>query len=246
MAKIFRRFHELDIWRGTAVLAMLIYHSIYIVDFLGPREMMFPEGGWFLLARFIQWSFLLLVGMSLYLSYQKYEKNRLPLREFYRHQLKRGVIVLCCAFLITLVTTLYVPDWRVHFGVLHFIGTAVIVINPLAKYPLVAGLLAPLSYLMSIVIRQIEWANPVGMMLGFFDPTLKALDYFPFSLWVGVPLLGIFLGWVFFRGYERQFQVTKVTSSSVFLPLQWASQYALLIYLIHVPLIVLAIKMFLS
>lgn len=246
MIKTFRRFHELDIWRGTAVLAMLIYHSIYIVDFLGPQEMMFPGGGWFLLARFIQWSFLLLVGMSLYLSYQKYEMNGLPLREFYRHQLKRGVVVLCCAFLITVFTTLFVEEWKVYYGVLHFIGSAIILISPLAKYPFLAGLLAPASYLLSLVIRQIEWVNPLGMILGFFDPTLKSLDYFPFSVWVGVPLLGVFLGSLLYRGYERQFPVPHVGIPKVFRPLQWMSRHALLIYLFHVPVIVLVIQGILS
>ena len=66
-----RRITAIDIGRGVALVAMAIYHFTWDLEFFGYVERgLTAVGGWKMFARCIASSFLVLVGISLFLAHR--------------------------------------------------------------------------------------------------------------------------------------------------------------------------------
>ena len=124
------RYALLDELRGLDLVSMMLYHACW--------DMMFLFGIWMdwyagmpgrLWQQTICWVFILLSGFC---------------APFGRHMLRRGVTVFAAGALVTAVTLVFMPGNRVIFGVLTFLGTAMLltgVLEPLLKkIPPAAGL----------------------------------------------------------------------------------------------------------
>ncbi|MDR2888569.1 MAG: DUF1624 domain-containing protein, partial [Lachnospiraceae bacterium] len=102
----------LDIIRGTAVINMVAYHLLYDLVYIFGVEI-----GWFGIRKsfvweqFICFTFILVAGFSINLS-------RAPWRN--------GVRLCGCALILTVVTMVVIPSERILFGIIHFLGCAVL------------------------------------------------------------------------------------------------------------------------
>lgn len=102
-----------DELRGLMILSMLVYHLCY--DLAELVEL--PGMGWFDSAAADVWqlsicgTFLLISGACC---------------TFSRSNLRRGLRLLGLGILLTVVTALFVPDQLIVFGLLHFLGVAVL------------------------------------------------------------------------------------------------------------------------
>lgn len=231
------RFIELDVWRGGAIIAMVLFHFVFLQDFLGYQRLAYDEGIWFLLARFVQWSFLLLVGIGIRLSWQKsvlYKKSKV---DFLFRQLKKGVIVLSCAWLITLLSALLVPEAFVRFGILHLIGVSILGLSFLADRPNASAFVAIFIYLLSFIVQSITVHQEWLLIFGFYY-RFQSLDYFPIIPWMAIPALGISLG---SRLYPSFAPKIKVDPKSPYAPLlgvlAFLGKYSLFIYMAHIPVL---------
>lgn len=106
------RYALLDELRGLDLVSMILYHACW--------DMMFLFGIWMdwyagmpgrLWQQAICWVFILLSGFC---------------APFGRHMLRRGVTVFAAGALVTAVTLVFMPGERVIFGVLTFLGTAML------------------------------------------------------------------------------------------------------------------------
>lgn len=106
------RYALLDELRGLDLVSMMLYHACW--------DMMFLFGIWMdwyagmpghLWQQAICWVFILLSGFC---------------APFGRHMLRRGVTVFAAGALVTAVTLVFMPGERVIFGVLTFLGTAML------------------------------------------------------------------------------------------------------------------------
>lgn len=116
------RYALLDELRGLDLVSMMLYHACW--------DMMFLFGIWMdwyagmpgrLWQQTICWVFILLSGFC---------------APFGRHMLRRGVTVFAAGALVTAVTLVFMPEGRIIFGVLTFLGTAMLltgVLEPLLK-----------------------------------------------------------------------------------------------------------------
>lgn len=120
MATRSERFGEIDALRGMAIVLMIIFHFFFDLDFLGFLKIGLYEGGWLVFQRITISLFLLLVGVSLYLSYSKMQNRDIwtVLKKFG----KRSVVLFIVALGITLATGIAIPKGLVLFGVIHFIA----------------------------------------------------------------------------------------------------------------------------
>ena len=140
-----RRWHLIDALRGLALLNMLGMHFLYDVNviFAGePRWILRPEVR--LWQQYICWSFILIAGFSFCWGRQ--------------NNLRRGLLLNLCGFLITAVTRIAVPEETIWFGILNFMGCAVLLTIPLEpelrRLPPLAGL--ALSLLLFFFFRHVE------------------------------------------------------------------------------------------
>lgn len=139
------RYALLDELRGLDLVSMMLYHACW--------DMMFLFGIWMdwyagmpgrLWQQTICWVFILLSGFC---------------APFGRHMLRRGVTVFAAGALVTAVTLVFMPEGRVIFGVLTFLGTAMLltgVLEPLLKKVMPAVGLAVSAVLFAV-------CYPVGL-----------------------------------------------------------------------------------
>lgn len=242
-----KRFIEIDLLRGMAVLGMMIFHLFFVLDYFEVVANEMYEGFWLVLARSVQFVFLGLVGVSLALSKQKAmfqdESGRGNTKNFYFRQAKRAFLVFAMAMLVTLFTYAAVPGAYVKFGILHFIALSIFLLMFLAGRKWLNLFLGIAAFLIALWIKNIEVTTPLLYPFGFDFVGINTLDYFPIFPWISVPLFGILLGNVFYAGFQRRLWVRRFAyfESGFFgkRSVLFLGKHALLIYMLHIPIILL-------
>ena len=230
------RYALLDELRGLDLLSMMLYHACW--------DMMFLFGIWMdwyagmpghLWQQSICWVFILLSGFCV---------------PFGRHMLRRGATVFAAGALVTAVTLVFMPEERVIFGVLTFLGTAMLltgVLEPLLKKVMPAVGLAVSAVLFAVcypaglgwvglggwklMLPQSLYANYLTAFFGFYPDWFYSADYFGLLPW-------LFLFWA---GYYLHKAVGRRRMELLRRPvcpaLGWMGRHSLLLYLLHQPVI---------
>jgi uncharacterized membrane protein len=225
-----KRFQEIDLFRGIAVTGMIFYHTIFALNFLNIAQTNIFSDLWLPYLRFVQFTFLGIVGVSMAIS----KKN-------YTEQTKRGFIILGCAIIINIVTYIFARDYFVIFGVLHLISASVFIL-PAVKNKKYMGLIFGLTaILIWLFIKNIESENIFLFILGFKNTTVSSLDYFPIFPWIAVSLFGLEIGHYL---YKDNAPIIKDSCPKVLNPVLFLGRNSLVIYMIHVPIILALIFIF--
>lgn len=230
------RYALLDELRGLDLVSMMLYHACW--------DMMFLFGIWMdwyagmpgrLWQQAICWVFILLSGFCVPLGHRT---------------LKRGAQVFAAGALVTVVTLVFMPEDRVVFGVLTFLGSAMLltgVLEPLLKkIPPAAGLavsavLFALTYHLDerwlgfgglrLALPDAWYANYFTAFFGFLPFDFYSTDYFALLPWLFLFWAGYFLYGIV--GRQRMEPLRR----SVCPALGWMGRHSLLLYLLHQPVI---------
>jgi len=231
------RFWEVDFLRGMAILMMVLYHFVFDLNYFGIRFIEVHSGLWFYFARLTASLFLLLVGVSLALSYSRAEQQgrteQFPLRI-----LKRSIWLFCLALGITLVTYLFIGDGFIIFGVLHLIAVSLLLALPFLRLHLLNLGFALLFIMTGPFLQSVNVDNPWLIWLGLTPSGFYSLDYFPVFPWFGVVLMGVAVGDLFYRGYHRRIPLPDLDESPFVRSLAFLGQNSLGIYLLHQPVLI--------
>ncbi len=238
-----RRYPLLDVIRGAAIVSMVLYHASWDLVYLAGIDWpWYHTAEAHLWQQSICWTFILLSGACMTLSHRRW-----------RH----GSMVFAAGLLVTGATLVFLPEERVVFGILTFLGSAMLITALLGrlpeKIPPICGtaLMAFLFYVTRRIgsgILQLPGAHTVplpggwyrGMaatFLGFTQEGFVSTDYFPLMPW-------IFLFWAGYYGglLLRQAGSGKDRILSLDVPpLSFLGRHSLLIYLLHQPLLYMAV-----
>lgn len=158
---------------------------------------------------------------------------------------RRGLIVFGCGLIVSVVTYLADPEFGIAFGVLHCLGICMVLWAMFRHLPTAAlgsvGLaLILLGFWFENIRAGVPWLFPLGLTeAGFSSP-----DYFPLCPFLGFFLLGAVLGRLLYR--ERRSLLPQVnTQNPVIHFLLRCGRHSLLIYLLHQPVLILLIELFL-
>ena len=187
------RLWEVDALRGVAITMMVVYHLLFDLSSLAGYDINVYTGFWRIWARATASLFILLVGVSLTLSLVR-ARQKAPGAPLFGKYLRRGLGVFACGLLVTAGTGLLFPEAIVTFGILHFIGTSIVLAYPSSDW---AGPTCPWAWPASPSAST--WAAspcPSRGCCGWaWRPTgYMTFDYFPLLPWFGLVLLGIWLG----------------------------------------------------
>lgn len=231
------RYALLDELRGFCLIGMMLYHGLWDLVYLYGASIPWYTGTpghvW---QQIICCTFILLSGFCLALGH---------------HPVRRGLIVFASGALVTLVTWLFMPADLVLFGVLTFLGSAMIVTGLLRRWleRVPAWLGFAVSVVLFVVTKEINsgffgfeglvlgmvpaglYANNFTAFLGFPQPWFYSTDYFSLFPWLFLFWAGFFLHQLV--GKERMAPLGR----SVCLPLGWMGRHSLVIYLLHQPVI---------
>ena len=237
------RIDILDAIRGVAILSMVVYHALYdIQDIFGIPLRLFDALS--VLEPPFAGAFILLAGVSCRFSHSN---------------VRRGLRVFAVAMAVTLVTLLFSlwvsPGETILFGILHFMGTAILLyalvgraadrIPAAAALPLWLLLFA-LTYRMPetcalgipglLTVPLPAWTQhvPFLFILGLPDAGFSSADYFPLIPWMFLFMAGTVIG-VPIREHRlpEWFYTVRVPY------LAGAGRNTLLIYVLHQPVIYL-------
>lgn len=212
------RFWQIDFARGVAVVGMIIYHFLVDLELFYS----FPVGVFNLplviFARLVASTFILLAGINAAIYYKKHQSVT--------GLVKRSLVILFFALIITIVTYILFPDNFIFFGILHFIGLSLILLIPFLKintvWLIIYGLISAL----------------LGLL---FKPSdFNSLDYFPLFPWFGLILIGLALGRVL------PSVLIRTPSPPFAQPLILLGRYSLTIYLLHQPVLLFLLLTFLK
>lgn len=243
-----KRLYSLDNIRGITVLNMIVFHALWDAVNLCGFSIPWFEGivgeAWqFLICS----SFIIISGLCINLS---------------SHPYKKGLTVFFAGLVITLVTFIFVPDEIVVFGILTFLGIAMIFTAFLKKFidrltPLFILLVCLLLFVFTkginegylgiinyplIMLPEKLYKGLILTFLGFTDESFHSSDYFSFFPWIFLFIGGYSFGKII---KIDSFPKRKIHNKSVInkrIPiLTFIGQRALLIYLMHQPLLYLAV-----
>lgn len=229
------RLPVIDIARGVAIVAMAIYHLCWDLSYFRfiPVDVGY-DPGWVLFARSILFSFMVLVGIGLVLAHGE----GVRWRGFWR----RLAFIAGGAALITLGTWLTFPESFVYFGVLHAIALFSLIALPFVFTPLwltglVGALAVALPFFFSDPLYDQKWLSWIGFWV-VPPPTNDLVPVFP---WFGVALFGVVLARLL-RGSALEDRLAAIRPRHVAArALGWMGRWALVIYLVHQPLLLAVI-----
>ena len=228
-----KRIWELDALRGVLMIIIIVFHLIYDLVFLfGVMELTSP-----LVQKLYRmgsaWGgapFLFLSGLCAAIGSR-------PVR--------RGLWVLGGGMIISLVTTvIYLLGFAgkeivIYFGVLHCIGCCMIL------WPLLRNSPAPLLLALGLVLialglylrRYLQVDFPWLLALGFLPRGFVSADYFPLLPNFGYFLVGTYLGKTFYK--DKVSLLPNVnTQRPVIRFFSFFGKHSLLIYLLHQPILI--------
>jgi len=225
-----KRFQEIDLFRGIAVVGMICYHAIFALNFLDIIHTNIFANLWLPYTRFVQFTFLGLVGVSMAIS-----------KKTYADQIKRALKIFLGALAVTVFTYIVARDYFVMFGILHLITVSIFIVAALKNKKhmgLIFGLAAISIWLF---IKDIQSSNILLFIIGFKNTTIAALDYFPIFPWIAVPCFGLEIGHYLYRDNAP---IIDSKCPKILNPVLFLGRHSLAIYLIHVPLILSLIFIF--
>ena len=174
------RIWELDALRGVSILGMVVIHLLYDLRMLWNIDLL--QGGLpGLLLSYGGIVFVLLSGLCVTLG---------------SRTLRRGLTVLGAGVVITFVTMLFDKSMVIRFGVLHLLGSCMILwplfrrLPPWALTGLGVGFVLLGGVVASVTVAA-DWLFPLGLHTAAF----RSADYFPLFPYLGWFLLLPQPGW---------------------------------------------------
>lgn len=227
-----KRLFLLDNLRGIAVFFMVLYHAYYdLVYIFGFGSFALGDNGERIASGLIASVFILVSGFCTVFS---------------RNNLRRGVVCLSAGLLLSAVT-FFLPDLFIAFGILHCLGSCMIIFSAAEKAPAIPpapGLIASLLLFLSafnlprgslifekIILPRALYTTKFLFPLGFPGPGFASSDYYPLLPWIFLFFAGAFAGKLWKTGV---FKLPDVKKSRFF---GFLGNHAFVIYLLHQPIV---------
>lgn len=237
-----KRYWEIDSGRGLAVIGMVAFNWMFALTYLGKAYFEVGSGPLWLLARAVAFAFVFLAGLSLRISYNR-SKRLLQPSELNKKYAIRGLGIFLLGMLLTLATWLFYPNATIWFGVLHLIGFSIILSIPFLKIKgkSFLALVAFAVVLAGLILANYGFYFPHLLPFGFWPSGWYSFDYFPLMPWYGFFLFGIIAGNMHFPGRKPSNYAGPFSPAVI--ALSFLGRHSLTIYLLHQPVLLLALAL---
>ncbi|ORE96968.1 heparan-alpha-glucosaminide N-acetyltransferase [Jiella pelagia] len=225
------RYVFVDVWRGLAIIGVVLYHFGWDLNFFGfiSPAVMF-SGPVTIFARALAGSFMFLAGVSLVLAHE----SNVRWRKF----LVRLAKLVAAAAAISIITYVLFPEGFIYFGILHAIALASVL--GLAFLPLPTGLILLAALVMlaaPFFFETSTFDTRILAWIGFAANPPMANDFVPVFPWFGVTLAGMGCTRLFLSRQTAGHTSQKPAEGALTRALVWIGKRTLPIYLLHQPLL---------
>jgi len=217
-----KRYLELDVIRGIAIILMVVFHFFYDLSYFKYLDInTHSDLFWVYFRNVIIFLFMITVGISLYIVNEKSFNLK---KNMYRLAKLLGV-----SLLISGVSYVMYPTFWIYFGIIHLIFVTSLITLPFVRVPTIA-LLFGSSIVILFFLYQLNmvWLYDLSKDLLYLPTLTKDRAYlFP---WLGVVFIGIYVG------YKRWF-VIHLSTTPLREKVAFLGRHALVIYLLHQPVL---------
>lgn len=220
-----KRIWEIDLLRAIAIILMVIFHFVYdLNEFLG-IEINYRSGFWYWEGKISALIFIFISGISSGLS---------------QNTFRRGFKVLGYGMIVTGVSYIALGDMYIRFGILHLLGTCMILFPLLKRLNIwvLAGLTMGIG-LVSSYVSNISANTGLLLIFGVKHTGFRSSDYYPLIPYLAVFILGVIAFKLYY--YKKQ-SLFKFSLHNEIISL--ISQKSLLIYLAHQPILIAGIYVY--
>lgn len=224
------RIAAIDIARGVAIVAMVIYHFTWDIASLGfinvdPTQ----STPWVIFQKSIVGTFIFLTGVSLTLAHGE----RIRWNAFWR----RFAIILGAALIVTAGTYAFAPQTFVYFGVLHAIAAFSLIGLAFLRAPIaLVALTAIVLIAMPLFVQSPLFGEKIWSWVGLWDVPPPSEDLVPVFPWLGVALAGILATRVSLAtGFVTRIAAIKGSNAPARV-LAKLGRWSLVIYVLHQPI----------
>lgn len=225
------RFWEIDALRTNAILVMIAYHTLLLMDYFGiqqTQQYLYPK--FWLWFTFGGGTFIFLAGASVTIAYSR--SNRIS------PFMIRGVKIFALGMGITLVTWLIPGPDYVQFGVLHFFGIAFILAPFFLRLRFINLILGVALMILGFYLQSTRFDFPWLFWLGLMPHGFGSImDYMPLLPWFGLFLAGMFFGKILYPQGQRRLHIRDF-GNRIVSALTLPGRHPLAIYLAQWPAIV--------
>jgi uncharacterized membrane protein len=224
------RIPLVDAARGTALMAMFVFHLTWDFSYFGyiDSQIVF-ERAFSVFGDAIGSTFLGIAGVSLVLAHAPTFRAQAYLRHL--------AMIVAAAAAVSLATYIFIPEGFIFFGILHCIALASLIALPFLFLPWwAAAFVAALAIAVPRLFVSPIFDAPVWWWTGLstFEP--RTNDYRPILPWLGVLLCGLVLMKIgdrfALREYLARWQPRNPASRSIV----FGGRHSLAIYLLHQPI----------
>lgn len=224
------RLMEIDCIRGIAIVLMVIFHTVFDLAYFYNWPIDYLQGFWYYQGKASAILFMLISGISSTLS---------------RRSVRRGLTVFGAGMLITAATYYYNPAMYVQFGILHLLGFSMVIAPWTTQLPVCLLTVSGISFLLAgSVVDDLTAASPWLLPFGLKPASFASLDYYPLLPYLGVIFFGIALGKLLYAGKQSLWPASLTGNFAC--NLSYLGRHSLLIYLIHQPILLALLFLFLS
>ncbi|WP_319378613.1 heparan-alpha-glucosaminide N-acetyltransferase [uncultured Methanocorpusculum sp.] len=235
-APVKERYWEIDAIRGFSLLAMITFHTIFLlgVFHIINVDVWLGLGAYLPLGTSV---FVIISGTSLILRHGRMLDK--PRRAYYMAILKRGLEIMLIGLGVSVIASLlilvFITDGRyVYFNFLQMMGLSMILCIPFLRFGKWNLISAVFFILLGLLLETVS--GPTWLMaFGIIPPDFYPRDFFPVFPWVGVMLFGVFLGSLLYPNGIRRFNFPS--AGKIGEGLAVIGRYPLQIYLAHIPAI---------
>ena len=232
-----KRLSLIDSIRGITIISMILYHFCWdLVYILGFNLQWFFEREALIWEQSICMSFIVISGFC---------------AAFSKHTVTRGVKIFILGIIITIVTSLIIPENVIYFGILTLIGSAMfftgVFKKALIKIPSVLGVV--LFFLLFVVtyktgmgnlqffgkklieLPRFLYRNYFTTYLGFKHEGFVSSDYFPIIPWMFLYLCGFYISRIVLNEIEKGKKFCVLEKRIPIFDI--IGRHALIIYMLH-------------
>lgn len=238
-----KRIRLIDTIRGFSVVSMVLFHLCYdLVNLKGLELSWFMSPFEDIWRSSISWTFLFISGAMCALS---------------KSNIKRSIKLLILAALISLITTVAAVDDPISFGIIFCLGASCAIVAILQKiHRAPRGYGASICFVvLFLLLRQVPnkyiglglanielpmqlYASDAFSFLGFPGPTFVSGDYYPL-----IPFSLMYFAGTSWGSEVQSKGFPTWTVECGWAPLEWIGRHALLIYIIHQPILLLMLSL---
>ncbi|NLY43853.1 MAG: DUF1624 domain-containing protein [Clostridiaceae bacterium] len=213
-----KRIWEIDFFRGIAIVLMIIFHLIVDLKDFYTYNIEYLSGFWYYEGKISAILFIIIAGISSTLG---------------RNPVKRGITVFMCGMVITIITYLYNSSIYIRFGILHFLGTAMLLSPLFSKLNyILLSIISVCTLIVGNIFSKMTVESPYLFFIGLVNKNFSSMDYYPLLPWLSIFVLGIIIGKGVYRKGKRLLPFTLSKD-----PFSYLGKHSLVIYLLHQPVL---------